>query len=65
MQYFPLQLSDEEVADLSDLLSAVTPTLLATFDLAQEVGVEVIAAGRELEQVFAGSTSGFDAFTRA
>ena len=63
--HLPMQLSGEEVANLRDLLSAVTSTLQATFDLAQDVGEEVIAAGRELEQVFGGSTAGFDAFTKA
>ena len=60
-----LQLSDEEVADLRLLLEAVSSHLRTTFDLAQEVGQEVIASAGELERVFDGSREGFDAFTRA
>lgn len=60
-----LQLSDEEVSYLRLLLVEVTSNLQATFDLAEEVGQEVLAATQELEQAFAGSQAGFDAFTRA
>ena len=59
------QLSVLEVADLRSLLAAVRAHLQTTLDLVDAVGDELIAVGRELEEVFAGSEAGFNAFTRA
>ena len=60
-----MQLSSEEVLNLQVLLEAVTSHLQVTFDLAEEVGVGVVAAGEEMQRAFQGSDRGFGTFTRA